>query len=66
MICRQKTIGHATFLSVILETQYSFRVKIRCNPDKAHFSQIIKSKVRMNRMNLFYLEKLFRFMHEET
>jgi hypothetical protein len=23
----------------------------RCNSDKAHFNQIIKSKVRMNRMN---------------
>jgi hypothetical protein len=23
----------------------------RCNSDKTHFNQIIKSKVRMNRMN---------------
>ena len=25
----------------------------RCNSDKAHFNQIIKSKVRMNRMNQY-------------
>jgi hypothetical protein len=31
-------------------------LSIRYNSDKAHFNQIIKSKVRMNRMNLNFVD----------
>jgi hypothetical protein len=42
------------FRSVILSSDEQPPPKSsRCNSDKAHFNQIIKSKVRMNRMNLF-------------
>ena len=39
------------FQVVIIGTITSHKLRIgRCNSDKAHFNQIIKSKVRMNRM----------------
>ena len=52
---------------VILTSIVNWDLRIsRCNSDKAHFNQIIKSKARMNRMNrIFILDRKDGNMEEK-
>jgi len=55
-------LSRSLFQPVIFEvTRNALHNLRRCKPDKAHFYQIIKSKARMDRVNLIFCQIFVRF-----